>query len=190
MSIAGTPKPGAVAAPETGIGAQPDALWAFAKALWAAPGVEAVCLDWQARFGLDVSFLFWVGWLAAARGIALSEAEIRDANRAVSEWRLGVIEPARAVRKTVRAFDPRQDSPDHVAVYRDLRGVELAAERIEQRMLLDWQARRRPSGLPGESQPVVSAMRRAVERTGGRLGTDDLAALREIAGHAHRLTRR
>jgi uncharacterized protein (TIGR02444 family) len=112
-------------------------MWKFGLGIWKLPGVRETCLDWQARFGFDASFLVFLSWVGCARRESIGVERVHDANAEVSEWRQRTIEPARTARKYVRGNGAREN-PEATAVFELLRAVELRAELHEQSVLLRW----------------------------------------------------
>jgi uncharacterized protein (TIGR02444 family) len=97
-----------------------DRLWAFSTALYAAPGVEAACLDLQERFGADVNlalFCVWAGPLDAA-GLARAAAAAAPVQR-------DLVLPLRAMRRALARGG--EEAPLRAAV----KAAELEAERLE-----------------------------------------------------------
>ncbi|WP_433885655.1 TIGR02444 family protein [Pseudomonas vranovensis] len=101
-------------------------LWNFALKLYARPGVEAACLQWQARGG-DVCLLLCGVWLGA-RGIAANEQRVKHLKELAEAWQTEVVKPLRALRQSWRD-EAAKDA--QLAVLREqVKGLELAAERI------------------------------------------------------------
>ena len=92
-------------------------LWDWAGRAYAAPGVEAVCLRLQDRFGQSVSYLLWAAW-TAAEGRPLDDALV---GRAAARAFLGETEALRPLRAARRAAEGERRAA--------LKRQELAAER-------------------------------------------------------------
>jgi uncharacterized protein (TIGR02444 family) len=116
------------------IDAGADAFWAFSLDLYGRPGVAASCLRLQDESGLDVNMLLLCCWVARSGRGRLSKADIAAAEARVAPWRREVIEPLRAVRRGLKNL------PDaaSLALYAELKEIELRAEREEQRLLLSF----------------------------------------------------
>jgi uncharacterized protein (TIGR02444 family) len=114
------------------IDADAEAFWAFSLDLYARPGVAASCLRLQDESGLDVNLLLLCCWIARSGRGRLSEADIAAAEARARSWRREVIAPLRAVRRGLKNL------PDaaSLALYAELKEIELRAEREEQRLLL------------------------------------------------------
>mgnify|MGYP000344700357 CR=1 FL=1 len=101
-------------------------LWNFALNLYARPGVEAACLQWQAQGG-DVCLLLCSAWLSE-RGVAPSEKRGQELRALAEDWQCNVIKPLRNLRqqwRTAAAQDPQ------LADLREqVKGLELASERV------------------------------------------------------------
>lgn len=101
-------------------------LWNFALDLYARPGVEAACLQWQDQGG-DVCLLLCAAWLDS-RGIAANEQRLQALREGGETWQADVVEPLRNLRqqwRTAAMHDPQ------LAMLREqVKGLELNAERI------------------------------------------------------------
>jgi uncharacterized protein (TIGR02444 family) len=102
-------------------------LWDWAGRAYAAPGVEALCLDLQDRGGQSVCLLLWAGW-AAVGGRAPSAGTLAEAAGLARAWEGQVVQPMRAARRALKivpglAEDERERLRDQV------KAAELAAER-------------------------------------------------------------
>lgn len=119
-----------------------NAFWDFSRAVYSAPRVADACLAAQDNHGVDVNVLLFCAWIAHARRIALTGGELTQIEREVAAWRERVVEPLRAVRRTLRA------SPEAVIVaLRDrLKADELEAEKLEQAMLFAFAEKHWPLG--------------------------------------------
>ena len=126
--------------------------WEFAAALWARPGVQALCLELQDAHGQCLPLLLWRLWTLDERRcpspVCLAEAV--DAARA---WETGVIGPARLARGRLKSPLPLVDTEARLALRDLMRAAELAAERA----LLDGLERLAPP--PGAvAEPPLAAM--------------------------------
>ena len=103
----------------------PSDLWTFALRLYARPGVEAACLQLQAR-GADICLLLCGSWLehtardcTAARCAALQQL--------AQPWQQQVITPLRQLRQDWRTA--AQQQPALAALREQVKQLELQAER-------------------------------------------------------------
>jgi uncharacterized protein (TIGR02444 family) len=116
-----------------------DALWSFTVALYRKDGVETCCLEWQRHYDVDISFLFWAGWLQFLHRIFLTQEELHGALAVVTEWRSNIIAPVRDSRLYLKASGLSASDPEfYTNLRRHLRNAELAAERHEQHLLIDY----------------------------------------------------
>lgn len=100
-------------------------LWNFALNLYARPGVEAACLQWQDQGG-DVCLLLCLAWLGE-RGVTPDESRLQALRSLADAWQNEVVKPLRSLRRQWRTA-ALQDLP--LASLRDqVKGLELAAER-------------------------------------------------------------
>jgi uncharacterized protein (TIGR02444 family) len=108
-----------------------EEFWAFSLALYARPGVAEACLHLQDAHGLDVNLLLLCCWLAR-RGCRLSAADLAAAEARAAPLRTRVLEPLRAARRALKTMP----GSGAAALYAQLKQVELAAEREEQRVIV------------------------------------------------------
>jgi uncharacterized protein (TIGR02444 family) len=106
-------------------------LWTFAVALYARDGVAEACLALQDGFGMDVSLLLFAAWTGADAGLALTPEQARFAVQRSSEWRSEVVAVLRSLRRLLKAGPAPAPSPATDDLREAVKGVELAAERIE-----------------------------------------------------------
>ena len=101
-------------------------LWNFALKLYARPGVEAACLQWQDQGG-DVCLLLCAAWLHE-RGKVPNEQRARALHALARTWQTEVVKPLRSLRqqwRTASAHDEKLAS-----LREQVKGLELAAERV------------------------------------------------------------
>lgn len=120
--------------------ASANPLWAYSLRLYRRPGVAPACIALQDRSGVDVNVLLFCLW-AGANGRRLTPAAMRLAAGLSRVWTANVVAP---LRETRRFLKPLALPNFRGAVAR----VELAAERVEQDLLLRLAPRavRRPGG--------------------------------------------
>ncbi|TDF83432.1 TIGR02444 family protein [Pseudomonas sp. H9] len=120
-------------------------LWNFALNLYARPGVEAACLQWQDQGG-DVCLLLCAAWLNT-RGIAPTEQRMQALRERAAAWQLGVITPLRNLRQQWRTAASQDPQLAHLR--EQVKGLELNAERILlerlQEICDDWLAASEPA---------------------------------------------
>ena len=100
-------------------------LWSFSLNTYARPGVEGLCLQWQAA-GANVCLLLCGLWLEQ-RGVACTAQRLRQLSEIVGPWEATVVQPLRALRtqwKTAAA-----DDIDLAALREHIKTLELQAER-------------------------------------------------------------
>lgn len=93
---------------------------AFCESVWAAPGVEAACLELQDGHGADVSLVLLALYLSA-QGRTADDAVTRRARAAATDWTPHVTAHLRAARRALKGRDS--------ALYRAALALELDAER-------------------------------------------------------------
>ena len=153
-----------------------DDLWQFSGTLYGTGDVKDWCLKWQETYKADVTLLLWLCWLEHCRGVHLDKDQISGAMKAVSDWRQNIIEPVRHARTHLKTI--RESLPPHE--YEHMRGklleTELAAERVEQGLLLRF------FGDISENQTEQdgSNITRYLGLLTDGLSADDLVRAREI----------
>ncbi|MEG0861982.1 MAG: TIGR02444 family protein [Pseudomonas sp.] len=101
-------------------------LWNFALNLYARPGVEAACLQWQDQGG-DVCLLLCAAWLKA-RSVVPSEQRVQALRELAGVWQADVVKPLRSLRQQWRTA-AAQDA-QLASLREQVKGLELEAERI------------------------------------------------------------
>jgi uncharacterized protein (TIGR02444 family) len=130
----------------TGATAWPDcAFWDFSLALYARPGIEAICLMLQDDFGLDVNLVLLAAW-TASRGTKLAP-DLAARLRSLGEgYQATVMQPCRAARRGLRGWPEMTALGDLAAApERRLRALELDLERLEQLRLAALVESRHPA---------------------------------------------
>lgn len=130
--------------------------WDYAVDLYRRPGVEAACLDLQARHGLDVNLALLCCWLGV-RGVMADEASLARIAAAAEAWQEAFVRPLRAVRSRLKAdlADPRSGSiaarwPELTSgLRRRVLALEIDGERLEQLLLAELAADLRSAAPPG-----------------------------------------
>ena len=109
--------------------------WSFSTKLYGRPGVAPACLALQDRYGCDVNLILFALW-AARCGRALGAAEFEALDATLASWRGRMIEPIRALRRTLKA-DALGAAPQLAERVRaKLLQAELAAEQAAQDILM------------------------------------------------------
>ena len=102
--------------------------WRYSLRLYRLPGVAPACLALQERLGLDVNVLLFCLW-AASRGHRLPANTMTLAAGLSLMWSTHVVRPLRHMRRFLKPLSLP-------ALRRDVAKVELAAERVEQDLLV------------------------------------------------------
>jgi uncharacterized protein (TIGR02444 family) len=117
------------------ISAMSDAasFWRFSLAIYARSGVAPACLVLQDQYGRDVNLMLFCCWVGANGRGRLDRAGLEAADGAVAAWRHEVVEPFRAARRAIKVTA----LPDTDGIYAKAKAVELDAERLLQRLLVE-----------------------------------------------------
>lgn len=105
------------------------ALRDFAVEVYGREGVRQACLVLQDDHGLDVNVLLFAAWAGAARARRLRPDDVRKASASVASWREDVVAPLRAVRRSLKASEPKLSGQE--ALRSKVKGAELEAELIQ-----------------------------------------------------------
>lgn len=141
-----------------------NAFWRFSLRVYGSPGVAAECLELQDTLGLDVNVVLFAVWLGVERGRTLDRSDIDGIERMVAGWSSDVVQPLRAVRRTLKSM-PEMNDPQVQSLRRRIAETELFSEQIEQAMLYHSADRIGRPADPGEA-----AARGNVEALLGRHG--------------------
>lgn len=101
------------------------AIWEWALEAYARPGVPEACLALQDLHGQNTSLLLWAIY-----------AEVKDpellarAAAATRVWDRTALVPLRDVRRALKAPTPPVDDRARLALREEVKGLELAAERL------------------------------------------------------------
>jgi uncharacterized protein (TIGR02444 family) len=110
-----------------------SAFWQFSLRFYRRPEVPALCLRLQDTCGIDVNLLFFIIFLAI-NGRQLTLDEVRRIDDSIGDWRGRVVQPLRAIRRTLKGIAPID--PAAAAALRDaVKRDELQAERLQQQAL-------------------------------------------------------
>ena len=131
---------------------QASDFWGYATALYARPGVAALCLDLQDRAGHDVNLLLLCLWAGERQGVAFDDRDLADLAAAVAPWNQRAVHPLRALRRSLEG-DGAAD-----ALRARLGAAELEAERLAQRHLLAAMPDRQ-GGVPSTALGLANAER-------------------------------
>jgi uncharacterized protein (TIGR02444 family) len=105
--------------------------WDFALPVHEAKGVGEAVIGLQDRHGVDVNCLLFCCWVAASGRGKLGAEGARRTIEATRTWNREVVQPLRAVRRTMRPGVPPVDKVLSDALRRRLLEVEIDCERAE-----------------------------------------------------------
>ncbi|HET6971338.1 MAG TPA: TIGR02444 family protein [Phenylobacterium sp.] len=100
-------------------------IWEWALEAYARPGVPEACLTLQDQYGQNTSFLLWAVFAEAGDAGLLK----RGAAAAMA-WDRTALTPLRAVRRGLKASLPPFADHAREALREEVKGLELAAERL------------------------------------------------------------
>jgi uncharacterized protein (TIGR02444 family) len=101
------------------------AIWEWALEAYAQPGVPEACLRLQDEYGQNTSLLLW-----AVHAEAKDPDLLARAAAAARAWDRTALIPLREVRRALKAPVPPVDDDARLALREEVKGLELAAERL------------------------------------------------------------
>ena len=101
------------------------AIWEWALEAYARPGVPEACLALQDLHGQNTSFLLW-----AVHAEAKDPELLARAAAVTRTWDRTALVPLRDVRRALKAPLPPVDDHARLALREEVKGLELAAERL------------------------------------------------------------
>ena len=103
-------------------------LWDWAVAAYAAPGVDAACLQLQDSNDQNVPLLLWAAWIAQT-GRRPDADTIEAACDTARAWSEVAVVPLRTVRRKMKGPIPDIDDTAREALRQGVKALELQAER-------------------------------------------------------------
>jgi len=121
-----------------------EALWQFSLQLY--PANQQLLLDWQDQFGLNVNLALFLLYLQC-QNCSLSDRGLSSLNQQLQLFSQQVTQPLRALRRSLPT--PWLGSDLQQGLRQQLLSTELAAERLEQQLLLQQY-----QSLPSDELPL------------------------------------
>ena len=112
-----------------------DEFWCFSLALYERPGVADILIKMQDEDGVDVNLTLFLCWCGAAGRAPIERTLLLSVIESIAHWQTGVTDALRQIRRRMKYgiagvaithSDPLRDEIKH---------LELASERIAQRVL-------------------------------------------------------
>ncbi|MBW8816049.1 MAG: TIGR02444 family protein [Caulobacterales bacterium] len=147
------------------------AIWEWVLEAYGRPGVPEACLELQDRFGQNTSFLLW-----AVHAETANPELLKRAAAAALAWDRVALTPLRASRRALKAPLPPVPDAGREALREEVKGLELAAERLLMETL---------EGLSrgaSDGAPALAALEAASAAWGPPAPADALAALAAALG--------
>ena len=133
--------------------------WAFALAIYARPGVAEACLALQNEAGVDVMLLLTTTFAAVKHRLLLTADEIKALDEACRPWREEIVRPLRTIRSGLKSGPQPAPSEATERFRSQVKALELAAERLENRLLVECL----PLGPPGKETVRPEQLRTVLE---------------------------
>jgi uncharacterized protein (TIGR02444 family) len=151
--------------------------WAFALSLYARPLVAEACLALQDQAGVDVMMLLITVFAAIRHHALLTPSEIRDLDDACRPWREQIVRPLRAVRGRLKS-GPLPAPGSATEPFRStIKAAELAAERLQNRLLAECLPLRPPERGAVTAQDVRFVVDGVVTLALERFGREQASGL-------------
>jgi uncharacterized protein (TIGR02444 family) len=167
--------------------------WAFALHIYARPGVADACLRLQNEAGVDVMMLLMTVFAAVRHRVLLSPSEIRELDDICRPWREQIVQPLRAIRGRLKTGPFPAPNSTTEPFRSTIKAAELAAERLQNRLLADHLPLRPPERDTVGSEDLLSVVRGvvtlALEKRGGKQLSDFLSSIDAIVDAATQDTR-
>jgi uncharacterized protein (TIGR02444 family) len=141
-------------------------LWGWTLEAYARPGVAETCLLLQDEHGQNTSFLLWAVWAEGA-----DEAALQAAARSGKVWDAQVLQPIRAIRRTLKSPFDKVDDGAREGLREDIKAAELRAERVLMEAFEALSEHRRGG------RPALAALQAASRAWGDAAPDDALARL-------------
>ena len=158
--------------------------WAFALEIYARPGVADVCLKLQNEAGVDVMMFLVAAFAAVRHRIMLTTPEIRALEAACRPWREQIVQPLRAIRSGLKTGPLPAPTSETEQFRSKVKTVELAAERLQNRLLTECLPLRPPERDTVDPEALRSILRDVVtlflEKHGNKPVADHLSSINEI----------
>lgn len=119
-------------------------IWAFAVDIYARPGVADACLNLQNEAGVDVMMLLVIAFTAVKLRLLLTPGEIRELDEACRHWREQIVWPLRAIRSGLKSGPLPAPNRETEQFRSKIKTVELAAERLQNQLLVERLPQRSP----------------------------------------------
>jgi uncharacterized protein (TIGR02444 family) len=146
------------------------AIWEWVLEAYARPGVPQACLALQDQHGQNTSYLLW-----AVHAEVKDAALLARAAAATRAWDGTALTPLREVRRALKPPLPPFDDEAREALREEVKGLELASERLLMETLGAMAHR-------GGGAPALEALEAASAAWGKPAPSDALAALAAALG--------
>ena len=114
-----------------------EKLWAFSLERYGRPGVSEACLALQDRLRVDVNVVLLCLW-TAQEGQHLTKTTLTEIiNGRPGSWHRDIVLPIRTARKAMKGRTAGGDGSRVEAVRDRVKTVEIACEKLEQRLLVE-----------------------------------------------------
>lgn len=113
------------------MGHEASAFWQFSLRFYSRPEVPPLCLHLQDTQGVDVNLLFFMCFLGV-RGRRITIDEVRRIDESIRAWRGLVVQPLRALRRTLKGEFAAVDDASAQRLREAIKRDELQAEQMQQ----------------------------------------------------------
>ncbi|GAA0672090.1 MULTISPECIES: TIGR02444 family protein [Rheinheimera] len=109
----------------------PESFWQYSLSLY--PAVKELCLQWQDNFGVNINLLLFLLYLDKQQQ-SLDETQLKQLEDLLKHFSTEVTQSIRSLRRTLPS--PWLESEMQQALRQQLLSTELAAEKLEQQLLV------------------------------------------------------
>jgi uncharacterized protein (TIGR02444 family) len=109
----------------------PESFWQYSLSLY--PAVKDLCLQWQDNFGVNINLLLFLLYLDKQQQ-SLDETQLTQLEDLLKHFSTEVTQSIRSLRRTLPS--PWLESEMQQALRQQLLSTELAAEKLEQQLLV------------------------------------------------------
>ena len=154
-----------------------DGFWNYSVKAFGTDGVAPALIALQDRAGAHVNLLLFCCW-AASEGIAVDANLLRRARESAGAWQSEIVEPLRALRRKLKGGFGEFPAADVEALRKQINGLEIEGERIEQSRLAALAAAK--PRATSDARLAVAGLARYFAALGRRPDETDAGHLRTV----------
>tara|TARA_B100000676_G_scaffold301318_1_gene348329 strand:- start:182 stop:685 length:504 start_codon:yes stop_codon:yes gene_type:complete len=129
-----------------------DEFWCFSLALYERPGIADILNKMQDEDGVDVNLTLFLCWCGAAGRTPLDRRQLTSVMESIANWQSDVTVALRQIRRRMKGGIAGVALCDSGPLREKIKSLELASERIAQRVLA---GKAPPASRVGGSADVI-----------------------------------